>query len=273
MSNYIIKNMKFLIQCSFLILSIQFSLFAQEETNLSSESSEITQDTSAILEEPWPLNKKGEPKGSGLFVLSAVRLGVDMRPLMQSALDKNMSAYTLYSDLMIRNAFYVTMEYGQMDRTRTNSNSEFFNYNSNGSFYRFGMEYNVMKKASTSSGLTFGFKYANSTFDQSADYYSTGNGYWEEGATLKHLTEKNINVDWYEITVSLKLALYKGLTVDFGFAYTVKKDFPATVITKNDIPGWYFNKDDRSRLNFQYRLLYRIPCWPMYTTPRAKKKK
>lgn len=252
-------------------------LFAQTDDQDSSEevytdTLGVDQDTT-VLEEPWPLNKKGEPKGSEFFVLSGMRLGADLRPLMQSALEEGMNAYTLYGDLMIRNAYFLTFEYGMMDRTRENPESNYFKYRSNGSFYRFGVEYNVMKRASVANALSFGFKYANSTFDQSANYYSTGNGYWEEGATLKHLTEKNVNVDWYEITVSLKLVLFKNLTADFGFAYTIKRNFPHTVITKNDIPGWYFNKDDRSRLNFQYRLLYRIPFWPMYTEPRQKKKK
>ncbi|NLR93133.1 DUF6048 family protein [Flammeovirga agarivorans] len=242
-----------------------------DSTDQMVDSTGVLQDTTA-LGEPWPLNKHGEPKGSGYFVLSGIRLGADLRPLVQSAIDDGMNAWTLYGDLMIRNQWFLTAEYGQMDRTRTSVDSDFFNYRSVGSFYRFGFEYNVMRKSSVDSGLSFGLKYANSTFDQHADYYSTGNGYWGDGATLKSLTEKDVNVSWYEFTVSLKLALWKGLTADFGFAYTIKRDFPATAITKNDIPGWYFNKDDRSRLNFQYRLLYRIPLFPIYTQPRAKKK-
>ncbi|KXX68519.1 DUF6048 family protein [Flammeovirga sp. SJP92] len=256
----------------FLLGGISTAYAQNESGELNSDSTEIAQDSTEIEEEPWPLNKKGEPKGSEFFVLSGMRLGTDLRPLFQSMSEPNMNAYTFYADIMIRNAFFLTGEYGMMDRTRENPDADFFRYRSNGSFYRFGIEYNVMKRASVANALSFGFKYANSTFDQSADYYSSGNGYWEEGATLKHLTEKNVNVDWYEITVSLKLAIVQNLTLDFGFAYTIKKDFPPTAITKSDIPGWYFNKDDRSRLNFQYRLLYRIPFWPIYTEPRQKKK-
>ncbi|NME67621.1 DUF6048 family protein [Flammeovirga aprica] len=270
MSSYLSK----ILTITMCLLGGALTLYAQNESGeeVYTDSSDVAQDTTLIEEEPWPLNKKGEPKGSQFFVLSAMRLGTDLRPLVQSMTESKMSAYTLYADFMIRNAFFITGEYGVMDRTKENPDADFFRYRSNGSFYRFGIEYNVMKRASTANALSFGLKYANSTFDQSADFYSSGNDYWEEGATLKHLTEKNVNVDWYEFTVSLKLVLVQNLTVDFGFAYTIKKDFPPTAITKAHIPGWYHNKDDRSRLNFQYRLLYRIPFWPMYTEPRQKKK-
>ncbi|MBD0401667.1 DUF6048 family protein [Flammeovirga sp. EKP202] len=255
------------------LLGGTLTLYAQNEAgDATSDSSEYAQDTTGIIKEPWPLNKNGQPKGSQFLVLSGMRLGTDMRPLVQSMAEPNMSAYTLYADLMIRNDFFITGEYGRMDRTVENPDADFFRYRSNGAFYRFGVEYNVMKRSSIDNALSFGFKYANSTFDQSADFYSSGNGYWDEGATLKHLTEKNVNVDWYEITVSIKVVLIKNLTADFGFAYVIKKDFPATAITKAHIPGWYHNKDDRSRINFQYRLLYRIPFWPIYTEPRIKKK-
>lgn len=241
-----------------------------EQGETMADSLDAEQDTTAV--EPWPLNKKGEPKGSGYFVVSGIRFGTDLRPLVSSLSEKDMTAYTFYGDVMIRNQWYVTAEYGYMDRTRSSVETNVFNYQSTGSFYRFGLEYNLMRKASVDSGLSIGLKYANSTFDQSADYYSTGNGYWGEGATLKSLSEKNVNVDWFEFVVSLKLALWKGLTADFGFAYNIKKDFPATAITKNDIPGWYFNKDDRSRLNFHYRLLYRIPLLPLYTQERPRRR-
>ncbi|ANQ50177.1 hypothetical protein MY04_2809 [Flammeovirga sp. MY04] len=274
MLSYLIRNTYSFI---FILMMCLFNIegFAQtldddiDAADQAADSALVEQDTTVI---DWPLNKKGQPKGSGYFVLSGIRLGTDLRPLVTSLTDEGMTAYTFYGDVMIRNMWYITAEYGYMDRTRSSVETNVFNYQSVGNFYRFGIEYNLMRRASVDSGLSIGLKYANSRFDQSADYYSTGNGYWDEGATLKSLTEKNVNVDWFEFVVSLRLALWKGLTADFGFAYNIKKDFPDTAITKNDIPGWYFNKDDRSRLNFQYRLLYRIPLFPIYTQERPRRR-
>ncbi|MEH0157992.1 DUF6048 family protein [Limibacter armeniacum] len=205
--------------------------------------------------------------GKNGVILSGVRFGTDVLALSQSFLDDDLDKYSFYGDLMIKNKYFITMEYGYQDRTRrgdfsfSEDNIQPFSYRSEGTFWRFGVEYNLIHKQTVHNAVYAGLKYGVATFDQEATYYSLGSDYWEISPELQGFSEQGLRVSWLQMMFGLKVRLFGGLYSDVNASISIPSSFGSPVITQNDIPGFGFNKDNNVKIIYQYRLIYKIPLW------------
>ncbi|GAA4830977.1 hypothetical protein GCM10023331_15360 [Algivirga pacifica] len=201
------------------------------------------------------------------FKLSGIRLGADIIGIGESLFDDKVEKWYLYGDIMLDNALFFTLEYGLQDITRsgeftlTEDDTRRYVYQSDGFFWRGGVEYNLLAKESTYSGLYIGAKYAFAQFDQYSSYLSQGSDYWEEPSEQQELREENVNAHWVQVMAGIKYRILGNFYVDLSTALGVPLNFTDDLITANDIPGFGLNKQNNSKMILQMRLLYKIPLW------------
>lgn len=223
------------------------------------------QDSAKQVIEPIKYKKNGKPKGSG-FMISGLRVGTDLLPLITQAADKKYNGYIFYSDLMIRNSLFITFEYGEEGRLR-DENLTNYTYKNEGNFFTFGVEYNLIKRSSIHDAIYLGLKYTISNFDQEAEYFVGGSDYWNEGGQRKEVTETGLTANWFELAAGVKLRIWKGLYIDAGLSLLVPNQFPVSTISITDMPGYGFVKEDQGKLTYHYRLSYKIPLGKIYVPP------
>ncbi len=74
--------------------------------------------------------------------INKIRLGFDVFKPIKSSSDGDNLNYEIVGDLQITENLYLAAEYGLTDRLIEDEN---INFNSNGSFLRFGFDYNMFK--------------------------------------------------------------------------------------------------------------------------------
>lgn len=210
------------------------------------------------------------PKGSFFYrngiIFSGVRFGTDLVKIVQSGLDDDLQSYSLFGELMIRNKYFVSFEYGYQDRKRDTltpfpEGSRPSLYRSKGYYTRFGVDYNLLNRSTIYNAFYIGFKYGVANFDQDVSYYSRGSDYWNVPARQEFLSETDLSMQWLEVGIGMKVRIVKFLYADLSANISTPTSTQPSLITQNDIPGFGFNKLDNTKMIYQYRLIYKIPLW------------
>ena len=199
---------------------------------------------------------------NSILNINKIRLGIDVYKPIKSSSDGDNLNYEIVGDLQITENLYLAAEYGMIDRLIEDEN---INFNSNGSFLRFGFDYNMFKNwIGMDNSIFLGLRYGSSNFSNKIESYYVRNGdaYFSNFVDNNYQTidHSNLNGSWLEIVAGVKVETFKN--VYLGFSLRLNKLLSTKKPENFDnlfIPG--FNKvtdDNTFGSGFNYTLTYSI---------------
>jgi len=198
-----------------------------------------------------------------LLNINKIRFGFDVfKPIKSSSEGDNLN-YEIVGDLQITDNLYLAAEYGLIDRLIEDEN---INFNSNGSFLRFGFDYNMFKNwVGMDNAIFLGLRYGSSNFSNKIVSYNVRNSdaYFSNFVDIDYQTidHSNLTGSWLEIIAGVKVETFNN--VYLGFSLRLNKLLSTQKPENFDnlyIPG--FNKvtdDNTFGSGFNYTLTYSIP--------------
>ena len=198
-----------------------------------------------------------------LLNINKIRLGIDIFKPIKSSSDGDNLNYEIVGDLQITENLYLAAEYGLTDRLIEDEN---INFNSNGSFLRFGFDYNMFKNwVGMDNSIFLGLRYGTSNFSNKIESYNVRNSdaYFSNFVDNNYQTidHSNLTGNWLEIVAGVKVETFNN--VYLGFSLRLNKLLSTQKPENFDnlyIPG--FNKvtdDNTFGSGFNYTLTYSIP--------------
>ncbi len=198
-----------------------------------------------------------------LLNINKIRLGFDVFKPIKSSSDGDNLNYEIVGDLQITENLYLAAEYGLIDKLIEDEN---INFNSNGSFLRFGFDYNMFKNwVGMDNAIFLGLRYGSSNFSNKIESYNVRNsdGYFSNFVDNSYQTidHSNLTGNWLEIVAGVKVETFNN--VYLGFSLRLNKLLSTQKPENFDnlyIPG--FNKvtdDNTFGSGFNYTLTYSIP--------------
>ena len=195
--------------------------------------------------------------------INKIRFGFDVfKPIKSSSEGDNLN-YEIVGDLQITDNLYLAAEYGLIDRLIEDEN---INFNSNGSFLRFGFDYNMFKNwVGMDNAIFLGLRYGSSNFSNKIVSYNVRNSdaYFSNFVDNNYQTidHSNLNGSWLEVVAGVKVETFNN--VYLGFSLRLNKLLSTKKPENFDnlfIPG--FNKvtdENTFGSGFNYTLTYSIP--------------
>ena len=195
--------------------------------------------------------------------INKIRFGFDVfKPIKSSSEGDNLN-YEIVGDLQITDNLYLAAEYGLIDRLIEDEN---INFNSNGSFLRFGFDYNMFKNwVGMDNAIFLGLRYGSSNFSNKIVSYNVRNSdaYFSNFVDIDYQTidHSNLTGSWLEIIAGVKVETFNN--VYLGFSLRLNKLLSTKKPENFDnlfIPG--FNKltdENTFGSGFNYTLTYSIP--------------
>lgn len=198
-----------------------------------------------------------------LLNINKIRFGFDIFKPIKSSSDGDNLNYEIVGDLQITENLYLAAEYGLTDRLIEDEN---INFNSNGSFLRFGFDYNMFKNWVGMDNVIFiGLRYGSSNFSNKIESYNVRNSdaYFSNFVDNNYQTIDHLNLtgNWLEIVAGVKVETFNN--VYLGFSLRLNKLLSTEKPENFDnlfIPG--FNKvtdENTFGSGFNYTLTYSIP--------------
>ena len=198
-----------------------------------------------------------------LLNINKIRIGFDVfKPIKSTSEGDNLN-YEIVGDLQITENLYLAGEYGLIDRLIEDEN---INFNSNGSFLRFGFDYNMFKNwVGMDNAIFLGLRYGSSNFSNKIESYNVRNSdaYFSNFVDNNYQTinHSNLTGNWLEIVAGVKVETFNN--VYLGFSLRLNKLLSTQKPENFDnlyIPG--FNKvtdENTFGSGFNYTLSYSIP--------------
>ena len=195
--------------------------------------------------------------------ISKIRFGFDVFKPIKSLSEGDNLNYEIVGDLQITDNLYLAAEYGLIDRLIEDEN---INFNSNGSFLRFGFDYNMFKNwVGMNNAIFVGLRYGSSNFSNKIVSYNVRNSdaYFSNFVDNNYQTidHSNLNGSWLEVVAGVKVETFNN--VYLGFSLRLNKLLSTKKPENFDnlfIPG--FNKvtdENTFGSGFNYTLTYSIP--------------
>ena len=195
--------------------------------------------------------------------INKIRFGFDIFKPIKSTSDGDNLNYEIVGDLQITENLYLAGEYGLIDRLIEDEN---INFNSNGSFLRFGFDYNMFKNwVGMDNAIFLGLRYGSSNFSNKIESYNVRNSdaYFSNFVDNNYQTidHSNLTGNWLEIVAGVKVETFNN--VYLGFSLRLNKLLSTKKPDNFDnlfIPGYNKVTDDNTwGSGFNYTLTYSIP--------------
>ena len=237
----------------FLMKKIQTYLFI---ISLIIPSVQVFSQTENKLYDSLTINDK-------ILNINKIRFGIDIyKPIKSSSEGDNLN-YEIVGDLQITENLYLAAEYGLIDRLIEDEN---INFNSNGSFLRFGIDYNMFKNwVGMDNAIFLGLRYGSSSFSNKIQSYNVRNSdaYFSNFVDNNYQTinHSNLTGSWLEVLAGVKVETFNN--VYLGFSLRLNKLLSTKKPDNFDnlfIPGFNKVTDDNTwGSGFNYTLTYSIP--------------
>ena len=198
-----------------------------------------------------------------ILKINKLRIGFDLFKPIKSSSDGDDLNYEFVSDLQITENLYLAAEYGLIDRLIEDEN---INFNSNGSFLRFGFDYNMFKNwVGMDNSIYIGLRYASSNFSNKIESYNIRNSDSYFSNTVENdfetIDHSNLSGNWIEVVTGIKVEMFNNIYL--GLSFRLNKLLSTKKPNNFDnlfIPG--FNKVTDNNTwgsGFNYTLTYSIP--------------
>lgn len=138
---------------------------------------------------------------------------------------------------------------------RTVREGETYTYNNEGTFYRIGIETNVLKNRSDANGLTLGLRYARSRFsDEMQISDDFGFGFTDIG-----LRNEVVKSGWLELNLGLNVKVFDQIYFGYLVRYKIYKSIKGLEgLQPYDLPGFGRN-ENKTTVGFDYYIRWIIP--------------
>ncbi|MBN1599863.1 MAG: hypothetical protein JW894_16325 [Bacteroidales bacterium] len=200
--------------------------------------------------------------------IKGLRIGYDISKLALYYFQPERTAFDFSADIEISRNYYPVFEFGIQN---VDLNDSIYNYTSSGKYFRFGLDYNLLKnKRIDQYEMSFiGFRYGMAFLDHSADNIIIANDYWGDYSG-GNISQENVGAGWIEIVGGIRGELFKNFFIGWYFSGRIlvsKKNFNS--MDPYYIPG-FGRGDKKTSLGFNYSIYYRIP---MFKTKYIKPEK
>lgn len=205
-----------------------------------------------------------QAQGQSKFLPTGLRVGIDVaNPFYQAIADKNKQIIELHADVDFHD-YFVTADFGRASILRNKNGNTF---KTDGSFYRGGIDFNLLKNEPLVQAVFIGFRYGAANFNNSLSYTKTDTlfgGYSFSGSN------SDISARWFEMTTGIKAHVwnqfYMGFTFRFKTGLKVKNEGSFKAY---EVPG-YGIRDRVQWSGVNYYIMYRIP-FRKKVVPETKK--
>lgn len=182
----------------------------------------------------------------------SIRFGTDILALALSGSDRY-DGWEVNVDADF-GPFYLAGDYGAAARNEILANGG--SYSNEGTYWRAGLDVNILKKDPDRNMLFFGLRYAKSTYSERTNL-TVSDPYF--GTSQYMLYNSAANAGWGEMVVGLRVKVWKelwmGFTSRLKMALNVNGD---TQVSSYNVPG-YGVIQGGSTWGFNYQLFWRIP--------------
>ncbi len=196
------------------------------------------------------------------YNVTGVSVGPELGYYVFPLINPKMLVRTYYEghvNAQINNKFFLNADYGYFNMSRSLGFVSF--YDSEGSYARFGLDYNMLHKRTDEDAIFFGFRYAFSAFSHEVAYRGLPD-YWYN-TRPEFLRDENLQAQWLELTAGIRVRLVGNLYFNFTTRLQVLTQTPQnTTFNVVDIPGHGFTDPlSSSKFNLGYHLTYRFRLW------------
>ncbi len=195
-----------------------------------------------------------------------LRFGVDLSRFTLYYFEPERTAYEFSVDFETVRNLYPVVEFGLQD---IQMEKPIYTYQSEGYYFRFGIDYNFQKKQSIDQyEMVFaGFRYSFSKLSHSADNILIIDDYWGD-YYAPAVPENTSYAHWFEITSGIRAELFRNFFIGWSFRVRIllaqTKDH---VMEPYYIPG-FGRGNKRAGIGFNYSIYYRIPL--IKTIPKVR---
>lgn len=200
------------------------------------------------------------------YMPSAVRIGVDAFSLGNTLMTAGKTKYEVQGDIDFHNYFF-SLDLGIEENSQSGATYDYFN---SGSYFRAGVDYNLMPYNQERSTIFLGLRYAATQFRQQIDYFPN-DSIWQDDAHVS-VSERGLNGRWIELVGGMKARVYRGLFLGYTVRYKIYKRLANNDLQDPyDLPGYGLaRKNTNIDLSFfiYYRLAFRYKAVP----PKPDKK-
>ena len=182
----------------------------------------------------------------------AFRVGTDVLALILSGSNK-FSGWEVNGDLdLVR--YYLAAEYGAASRNEVLATGG--SYQNEGTYWRIGVDINLLKKDPDRNMFFLGFRYGHASYSESLDFVSSDPYFSSFSSTLKNPA---VTAAWGELTTGLRVKVWKefwmGYTARMKFAGSAKGD---DAVGAYNVPGFGVIGQGIT-WGFNYQLFWRFP--------------
>lgn len=186
------------------------------------------------------------------YTPTGIRLGTDLLSIIMSQVDEKFNGWEVNADVDFYR-YYLTVDYGYWAKQLVIDNGNFEN---SGNYFRVGADVNFLLKDPDRNMVFLGYRYGQSTFDQSSTYLPNFVLTPPYGLSA---SDNNVKAHWMELTGGLRVKIWKmiwvGYTARFKFA---PRASGYTEMSPFDIPGYgIFEK--KIYWGFNYQVFIKIP--------------
>lgn len=200
------------------------------------------------------------------YNLTGVRIGTELGQYLFQYIDPGMllpKYYEIHTDFQINNKFFINADYGFVARKRSlaSSNLGFAAfYDSEGTYMRFGVDYNILHKTTDDDAIFAGIRYASTSFKHEITYRGNPD-YWYLNRP-ETFNDDNLKAQWAELVFGFKAKLFWQLYMGVTTRIQIITSQPNASFTVVDLPGHGFeDPNSSSKFNVSYYIMYRIPLW------------
>ncbi len=187
------------------------------------------------------------------FYPRSIRFGTDLISLIKSQTVSTYTGWELNADIDF-GKYFLAVDYGSWGRTYELRNGG--DYQNSGTYWRAGMDANLLRKDPDKNLVFLGFRYGQSSFSESSNVLTSDPFF---GDIQKHVSNPTVTASWGELTGGLRVKIWK----EFWMGYTARMKFAPGVkgdgeLKTYDIPG-YGRNGIGFYWGFNYQVFWRIP--------------
>lgn len=192
-----------------------------------------------------------------------LKVGVDLSKQIRMLTEPDYKGLVLIGDYRIFNKIYIAFEIGSEEKFIEN---EVLNFQTNGSFIKGGINYNVFKNfGDLENEIYVGMRLATSKFDHQINSFYTYNidQYWNDNLIESSMDFDNLSASWFEFIVGFNAQVVKNfyMGINLRVKRILNQDQPNNFANLY-IPG--FNKvleNNNVGVGISYNIQYQIPLF------------
>lgn len=183
----------------------------------------------------------------------AIRFSTDLLSIIRSQTIATFKGWEVNADMDL-GRYYLAADYGSWERNYNLKTGG--TYSNGGTYWRAGIDVNLLMKDPDRNMFFLGFRYGRSQFHESTTVITNDVVF---GTIQQDLVNPSVSAGWGEIVTGLRVKMWKnfwlGYTARMKFAPGVQGD---TAVKAYDIPGYGLNGKGVT-WGFNYQVMWRIP--------------